>query len=356
MSHVPNLTVDLHLGAWVDFQQALSRALGVDLALLDTLGGVVAGSRPDPLPCAALNPGGAVRHPACVAFYEAAARGRAPAVEGVAPEDPLRCPFGLLVALRPLQSGDRPVAFLAVGPALASADDEAPVQAATGAGPGAVAPVVPPADLSRRADVAAAAAQETLRALVERRLLGLGRLEWSALYHLSRLVTSVHDSEAVVALVLNSLMLLYQPRALWLALRAGDGLVVTHVRGTDAAELAGRAVPLSVPPLRDVWQARTPVVDRSGAAVVAMAGAPPPDDGGVAVLLPLASPTDQLGVIGLHLPAPPGDDSLRNMEIFASFAAVAMENARLVSLLRDQANTDPLTGLFNRAGFLGVLD
>lgn len=44
------------------------------------------------------------------------------------------------------------------------------------------------------------------------------------------------------------------------------------------------------------------------------------------------------------------------MEIFASFAAVAMENARLVSLLRVQANTDPLTGLFNRAGIMGVLE
>lgn len=347
MNGVASLSLAVDLGAWVDFQQSLSRTLGLDLMLLDPQGGVVAGTRPDPLPCAALNPGGAVRHPACVAFYRAASPAAGP--------EAVRCPFGLWVAFRPLAAGDRPAAVLAVGPALAAAADEEGVRTATGAGPGAGAPVLAPPDLARRAQVVAVAAQETLRALLERRLLGLARLEWSALYHLSRLVTSVHDVEAVVALVLNSLVLLYQPRAVWLLQGTGDALQVTHARGPAAGDLLGRRVSPEAAPLRDAWQARNPVVAREGQPLADL-GLPAVPDGGALVLLPLASPTVLLGLVGLSLPAPPADESLRNMEIFASFAAVALENARLVSLLRDQANTDALTGLLNRAGILGVLE
>lgn len=295
MSHVPNLSVALHLGSWVDFQQSLSRALGVDLILLDPQGGVVAGARPEPLPCASLNPGGQVRHPACAAFYRSLSQ--------AAPHEAVRCPFGLWVAVRPLAAGDRPVAYLAVEPTLAAATDEEPVRVATGAPTSALAPVVAPADLARRADVAAVAAQETLRALVERRLLGLARLEWSALYHLSRLVTSVHDPEAVVALVLNSLMLLYQPRAIWLAQAAGDELQVTHVRGPGAGDLMGRKVSVLFSPFREAWQARNPVVARVS-ALAPLEPAQGDADTEALVLLPLVSPTDRLGLLGLYLSTP----------------------------------------------------
>ena len=49
-------------------------------------------------------------------------------------------------------------------------------------------------------------------------------------------------------------------------------------------------------------------------------------------------------------------EDLQTLEVLASFAAIAIHNARAHSSLRQQANTDSLTGLFNRRSFENVLD
>jgi diguanylate cyclase (GGDEF)-like protein len=51
----------------------------------------------------------------------------------------------------------------------------------------------------------------------------------------------------------------------------------------------------------------------------------------------------------------PAED-LQALEILASFASIAIHNARTHSSLRQQANTDSLTGLFNRRSLENVLD
>ncbi len=49
-------------------------------------------------------------------------------------------------------------------------------------------------------------------------------------------------------------------------------------------------------------------------------------------------------------------EDLQALDILASFAAIAIHNARMHTSLRHQANTDSLTGLFNRRSFENVLD
>ena len=49
-------------------------------------------------------------------------------------------------------------------------------------------------------------------------------------------------------------------------------------------------------------------------------------------------------------------EDLRMLEVLASFASIAINNARTHGSLRQQANTDSLTGLFNRRSFENVLD
>jgi diguanylate cyclase (GGDEF)-like protein len=49
-------------------------------------------------------------------------------------------------------------------------------------------------------------------------------------------------------------------------------------------------------------------------------------------------------------------EDLQALDILASFAAIAIHNARTHTSLRHQANTDSLTGLFNRRSFENVLD
>jgi diguanylate cyclase (GGDEF)-like protein len=49
-------------------------------------------------------------------------------------------------------------------------------------------------------------------------------------------------------------------------------------------------------------------------------------------------------------------EDLQSLEIMASFAAIAIHNAAAHSSIKQQANTDSLTGLFNRRSFENVLD
>lgn len=50
------------------------------------------------------------------------------------------------------------------------------------------------------------------------------------------------------------------------------------------------------------------------------------------------------------------DDDLRLLETLAAPAAIAIENAMLLTLLEEQARRDPLTGLLNRRGIIAVLE
>jgi len=49
-------------------------------------------------------------------------------------------------------------------------------------------------------------------------------------------------------------------------------------------------------------------------------------------------------------------EDLQTLEILASFASIAISNARTHSSVKQQANTDSLTGLFNRRSFENVLE
>jgi diguanylate cyclase (GGDEF)-like protein len=76
------------------------------------------------------------------------------------------------------------------------------------------------------------------------------------------------------------------------------------------------------------------------------------------VCVPLTYSPDVVGILYLDdftsrkFPA----EDLQTLEIMASFAAIAIHNARTHTSLQHQANTDSLTGLFNRRSFENVLD
>jgi diguanylate cyclase (GGDEF)-like protein len=76
------------------------------------------------------------------------------------------------------------------------------------------------------------------------------------------------------------------------------------------------------------------------------------------VCMPLVYSADAVGILYLddftsrQFPA----EDLQTLEIMASFAAIAIHNARTHTLLLHQANTDSLTGLFNRRSLENVLD
>ena len=75
------------------------------------------------------------------------------------------------------------------------------------------------------------------------------------------------------------------------------------------------------------------------------------------VCVPLVCSTEVVGILYVDDFTPrkfPTAD-LHTLNILASFAAIAIHNARTHSSLRQEANTDSLTGLFNRRSFEQVL-
>jgi len=76
------------------------------------------------------------------------------------------------------------------------------------------------------------------------------------------------------------------------------------------------------------------------------------------VCVPLLVDNEVVGILYVDDFAPrkfPAED-LQTLEILSSFASIAINNARAHSTLIREANTDSLTGLFNRRCFEGVLD
>jgi diguanylate cyclase (GGDEF)-like protein len=76
------------------------------------------------------------------------------------------------------------------------------------------------------------------------------------------------------------------------------------------------------------------------------------------ICVPLVFSHEVVGILYLDDFTPrkfPVED-LKTLEIMASFAAIAIHNARTHTLILQQANTDSLTGLFNRRSLESVLD
>jgi diguanylate cyclase (GGDEF)-like protein/prepilin-type processing-associated H-X9-DG protein len=79
----------------------------------------------------------------------------------------------------------------------------------------------------------------------------------------------------------------------------------------------------------------------------------PKDWNGAIIGLPLKYGSKVLGVMNMSWPTPRKFDpeELHAMELLADQAAIAVENARLHSIVQNEALTDPLTGLPNRRAF-----
>jgi diguanylate cyclase (GGDEF)-like protein len=75
------------------------------------------------------------------------------------------------------------------------------------------------------------------------------------------------------------------------------------------------------------------------------------------VCVPLIFSQDIVGILYVDdfTPRTFSPSSMQSLEILASFASVAIHNARMHTEMKQQANTDSLTGLFNRRCFENIL-
>jgi diguanylate cyclase (GGDEF)-like protein len=179
----------------------------------------------------------------------------------------------------------------------------------------------------------------------------------------ARTVVSQMDLDRVLAIILKKAMEITKTRAGSIALYTAktETMRIHACRGMSKGFIANYEWKIKQGGLTDrILKARTSTVVTNTAGKSFFAGKPPAAHEGIRSLVcaPLFFSSEVVGVLYLDDIAPRKflPDDLQALDILASFAAIAIHNARTRSSLTHQANTDSLTGLFNRRSFENVLD
>lgn len=190
---------------------------------------------------------------------------------------------------------------------------------------------------------------EILKAILEKNLLGLRRLELNSIYEISRLLTSTLELNKVLDLITNSLIIIYKADLSFVGLRDGDKIRIAQAKGGYGHLLIGCEWSMTQPLIEQVFSR----VEPSSVSIEEFRVLPGLTGLEVAprneiVIYPLWSALGATGLLGIVFPAPLDDDGRRNLQIYANFAAVALANASLIHRLEREAETDFMTGFFNK--------
>lgn len=94
---------------------------------------------------------------------------------------------------------------------------------------------------------------EVLKAILEKNLLGLRRLELNSIYEISRLMTSIVELDKVLDLIANSLIIIYKAELCFVGLREGSKIKVAQAKGEHGHLLIGQEWSLVQPLIEQVF-------------------------------------------------------------------------------------------------------
>ena len=184
------------------------------------------------------------------------------------------------------------------------------------------------------------------------------RLEFNSIYEISNLLTSTVELQKVAEFITNSLVILYNVDMVALGLHENGRIRVIQATGEYRDTLVGREWPVEEPPLSEAFLQGEPLsFETEKLKLLSGNGLPKKTSASRIVIYPLYS---FLGIAGLLLIVYSPEEmtiDLRNrsFQIYANFAAIALANARLVSQLEREAQTDFLTGLYNKRVLMDIL-
>jgi diguanylate cyclase (GGDEF)-like protein len=198
---------------------------------------------------------------------------------------------------------------------------------------------------------------EVLKSILEKNLLGLRRLELNSIYEISRLLTSTVELDKVMDLITNSLIIIYKADLGFVGLREGDKIKIAQAKGDHAHILIEKELSMVQPLIEKVFSK----VEPSFLTIDELMTLPgftdlEVDSGNKAMVYPLWTSLGAVGMLGIVFsPDSMHDSDIRNLQIYANFAATALANAKLISRLEREAETDFLTGFFNKRALRNLL-
>ncbi|MEW5919975.1 MAG: GGDEF domain-containing protein, partial [Bacillota bacterium] len=197
---------------------------------------------------------------------------------------------------------------------------------------------------------------EVLKAILEKNLLGLRRLELNSIYEISRLMTSIVELDKVLDLITNSLIIIYKVELGFVGLREGDKIRVAQAKGEYGHLLIGKEWPMVQPLIEQVFSKVEPsslsleeLMTLPGLTGLEVA------PGNEIMVYPLWTALGAVGLLGIVAPVSLDDNGSKNLQIYANFVAVALANAKLIHRLEREAETDFLTGFFNKRALRNLL-
>jgi diguanylate cyclase (GGDEF)-like protein len=329
-----NLLLSVSLKYWQDFQDTLARVMDANIYLFDINGGSFSRFSREVELCKKVNKGEEICNEKCIRFYK-------DMLGSLEDKGTFTCPHGIRLYAYRLGTYTQKIGFLVI----------TPTRMTTQVGSEEENTFI------TKAHSIYQTINEVLKAILEKSLLGLRRLELNSIYEISRLLTSTVELEKVMDLITNSLIIIYKAELGFVGLREGDIIRVAQAKGEHGDLLTGKEWPMVHPLIEKVFSK----VEPSCLSVDALMTLPglsglELDSGNKIMVYPLWTSLGAVGLLGIVFsPDSMDDNDNRNLQIYANFAAIALANAKLISRLEREAETDFLTGFFNKRAIRNML-
>ncbi|AYO29407.1 diguanylate cyclase [Biomaibacter acetigenes] len=329
-----NLLLSVSLKYWQDFQDTLARIMDANIYIFDTNGNSFSQFSREPELCQNVNKGEKICNEKCVHFYKEI-------LGSLKNKGIFTCPYGIKLYAYRLGTYAQKIGFLIV----------APTRIRTRAGSEEENAFI------TKAHSIYQTINEVLKAILEKNLLGLRSLELNSIYEISRLLTSTVELDKVMDLITNSLIIIYKAELGFVGLREGDKIRIAQAKGDHGDLSIGKEWPMVQPLIENVFSKVEPsflsideLMTLPGLSDLEL------DSKNKIMVYPLWTSLGAVGLLGIVFsPDSMDDNDTRNLQIYANFAAIALANAKLVSRLEKEAETDFLTGFFNKRIIRNIL-
>lgn len=329
-----NLLLSVSLKYWQDFQDTLARVMDANIYIFDINGSSFSQFSREAELCRNVNKGEKICNEKCVRFYREI-------LGSLKDKGVFTCPYGVKLYAYRLGTYAQKIGFLIVAPTRIKTrvDSEEENTFIT------------------KACSIYQTINEVLKAILGKNLLGLRSLELNSIYEISRLLTSTVELDKVMDLITNSLIIIYKAELGFVGLREGDEIRIAQAKGDHGDLLIGKEWPLVQPLIESVFSKVEPsflsvdeLMTLPGLSDLEL------DSKNKVMVYPLWTSLGAVGLLGIVFsPDSMDDDDTRNLQIYANFAAIALANAKLVSRLEKEAETDFLTGFFNKRTIRNML-
>jgi len=322
-----NILLSVSLKYWQDFQDTLAEVMDANIYIFDINGGSFSQFSRDVELCQKVNKGEKICNEKCIRFYK-------DILGSLEDKGIFTCPYGIRLYAYRLGAYAQKIGFLIITPTrirtqVGSEEENTFIT---------------------KAHSIYQTINEVLKAILEKNLLGLRSLELNSIYEISRLLTSTVELEKVMDLITNSLIIIYKVELGFVGLRESDKIRVAQAKGDHDHLLIGKEWPMVRPLIEKVFSKVEPsflsineLMTLPGLSGLEL------DSGNKIMVYPLWTSLGAVGLLGIVF----SPDS--NLQIYANFAAIALANAKLVSRLEREAETDFLTGFFNKRTLRNLL-